>query len=242
MKEKEYINWAGYEWLTHEVWGRAKYSQPHQWMDSTCVIVRDDNLQLVTKYSPTTLEVMNPNTQQAETIRPKIGIGLVSCQYPFHFGEYEIEVKMPEGKDLWPAIWLYSLESWPPEIDIMEGYTNHRKSYWRWNMPPYSLKSNFHYRDEGLKEIGAKNIWVGFRNPAKRFIKFTMRWTPDEIKIGAGNWWSRRISISGDIMKHYQQPMRFLLNNGTTADHPVGSPISIFEIKSFKYIPYGKTK
>jgi hypothetical protein len=235
LTESPTISWMGYEWLNRETWGRAHYKHSYKWYDPSCVIVGKSSLKLLTKYNPKRLIVFNPDTGKDVNILPQTGIGLISCQHPFHFGEYEIIAKLPYGKYLWPAIWLWDLNTWPPEIDILEAYSNSRNSYFKWwKFPPYSIKSNFHYTDDdGKQEAGAKNLWVGFRQPQNRFIKFQMTWTPDKIEIGANGCITRR--LTGEVMKHFQQPMRFVINNGVSRAHPWGSPPSVFEIKRFSY-------
>ena len=50
--------------------------------------------------------------------------------YNESFKEYILETgekaKLPYGDNLWPAFWMWSWDSWPPEIDIFEGYTNNK--------------------------------------------------------------------------------------------------------------------
>lgn len=222
------ITWKTYDWLTQETWGNIHPEFPYKWYDPDCVIVDNESLKLLTKYKPKEFII------NGRKIISNTAIGLISCQYPFHFGTYEIEAKIPEGADLWPAIWLWSLETWPPEIDIMEAYSNSRGSYFRWCWPIWSLQSNFHYRETGIiKSVGAKNMHCGLSNPASRFIKFGMEWTPEYIKITIDG--KVRRTLKGDIMKHFQMPMRFVINNGVKDTHKVGSPASIFEIRNFNY-------
>ena len=41
----------------------------------------------------------------------------------YRYGWFEAKIKLPKGKNLWPAFWMWAWDSWPPEIDIFEGYT-----------------------------------------------------------------------------------------------------------------------
>ncbi|MDD2260666.1 MAG: family 16 glycosylhydrolase [Clostridia bacterium] len=226
-KDNETINWMGYEWLNRQTWGRVHPDDPIAWMDPNCVKVENNILQLHTRYNPKRFGD-GQSSYVAET-----AIGLVSCQHPFHFGDYEIEAKLPTGKYLWPAIWLWSLTNWPPEIDIIEAYSNKKGSYFNWAIYPYRIKSNLHYAENGNKSTGAKSIWVGLKKPEDRFIRFQMKWRPDKIMIGSDGCYSR--TYKGGIMKHFQEPMRFVINNGIQNKYRVGSDANVFLIKSFKY-------
>ncbi len=225
------ITWKGYEWLLQEAWGNIHPEFTYKWYDPSCVIVDNDSLKLLTKYNPKKFEINGIN------IISETGIGLISCQYPFHFGIYDIEAKLPEGSNLWPAIWLWDKNK---EIDIMEAYSNDKGSYFRcgwdfWKL--WKIQNNFHYKNNNINtHIGARNMFVGFNNPTSGFIKYRMEWTSEFIKISI-NGKVRRI-FKGDTMKYFQRSTQFVINNGVKDTHKVGSPVSIFEIKDFKYTKY----
>jgi beta-glucanase (GH16 family) len=44
-------------------------------------------------------------------------------------GYFEIRCKIPGTIEQWPAFWLASRKSWPPEIDVFEFYTNNLKRF-----------------------------------------------------------------------------------------------------------------
>jgi hypothetical protein len=60
-----------------------------------------------------------------------------------------------------------------------------------------------------------------------------MKWRSTYISILINGKEQRR--IKGDIMKYFQKPMRFLINNGVQKEHDAKSIVSDFIIKSFKY-------
>jgi len=111
------IKWQGYEWITQERWGQVHPEKSHWWYDESCVSIDEkDNLHLKTKSNPKYFPELD--------VISNIGTGLVSCTEKFGYGVFSIDAKLPKGKHLWPAFWMWSWDSWPPEIDIFEGYSN----------------------------------------------------------------------------------------------------------------------
>ena len=126
------FSWSGYKWITQERWGNIHPDKTVSWYDETAVelayssVIECDQLILKTHKNPQyfkELEVESP-----------IGVGLVSCKTKFSYGYYEIEAKLPTAPSLWPAFWTWAWESWPPEVDIFEAYSNKRGSYFNWNI------------------------------------------------------------------------------------------------------------
>lgn len=94
------------------------------------------------------------------------------------YGKFEIRAKVPTGKGSWPALWMMPTNSeyggWPKsgEIDIME--------YVGWDVS--RLHYNIHYEGTngtGHQSSGAKIVTI---EPFKKFITYTLIWTPDKIE------------------------------------------------------------
>jgi beta-glucanase (GH16 family) len=108
---------------------------------------------------------------------------LVSSKFHFKYGRLDVEAILPKGKGLWPAIWTTAYDSWPPEIDIVEGYSEDRDNYGNLVIPGIRLQSNVHYKEgENNRNIGGRNHWM-WKNPTKHKIKYSLLWTPEKIEI-----------------------------------------------------------
>ena len=116
------IQWSGYDWLTQERWGNMHPDKTYNWYDPSAVEIRNDDLILKTHYNPKEFTVND------KKITSNYGVGLISNTTKFDYGYFEIEAKLPTGKNLWPAFWMWSFDSWPPEIDIFEAYSSIKKS------------------------------------------------------------------------------------------------------------------
>jgi len=50
-------------------------------------------------------------------------VGYISSVERFKYGTFIFQFRLPLGRRLWPALWLCDAEVWPPEIDVVEGWS-----------------------------------------------------------------------------------------------------------------------
>lgn len=231
MKEFE---WSDYKWIPQERWGLIHPDKSHWWYDESQIEIVNGVLRLKTDYNPRYFSELN--------ITSNIGVGLVSCLTEFSYGYFEIEAKLPFGNNLWPAFWMYSWYSWPPEIDILEGYSDknpryiERRSFLNLFGATYNIETNIHYRvNEVNKYIGGNKNRLAI-DPTRNFIKYACDWQKDYIRFYYDDVLVREIT-DGNILSRFDgHKMNVILNNGVTSfvnrDKP---PKSVFEIKRFNF-------
>ncbi|MFM2009856.1 MAG: hypothetical protein RLZZ479_246 [Bacteroidota bacterium] len=232
----ETINWCGYEWIKQERWGDIHPEKSEQWYDPHCVEIDGNGyLHLKTTYSPRYF----PHLDVVSTV----GIGLVSCTYrDFFHGSYEVEAKLPYGKNLWPAFWMWSWDDWPPEIDVFEGYSDWCPNYFNINLLKprniWKVETNLHYKKNGIKmDCGGETHNFGFKDPTKNFIKYRVDWQKDYVKFYYDNKLVRTIDDASILEDFNRTRMNVILNNAVTkkVNKQLFPPISDFVIKYFKY-------
>jgi hypothetical protein len=232
MKNK--IKWSGYNWATQERWGNIHPDKAYNWYDPSAVEVRDEDLILKTHYNPKEFTVNN------KKITSNYGVGLVSNTTKFGYGYFEIEAKLPTGKNLWPAFWMWSFDSWPPEIDILEAYSSIKKpSYFK--LPLYSLlgfwnvQTNYHYETkDGNKSIGGKTHWFGFKDPKNILLNMVVYGKKIKLFFTTMDRVVRTIKDKTILSNLNGTKMNVILNNHIRED--IGDfGTSEFIIKSFKY-------
>ncbi len=229
------ITWSGYDWILKERWGEVHPDKSVCWYDPSCVEVDGSScLHLKTKYNPKYFP-------ELKTTAP-VGIGLVSCTTKFTHGYFEIVAKMPSGPNLWPAFWMWSWDSWPPEIDVFEGYTNRNGSYWTWNpFKPWNIQTNIHYLTNnaiGRDSIGGKAHWWGYKNPTKNFIKYAVEWTPTQIRFAYDDLVVRSFTNPTILEQFNKTTMNVIINNSVDNNvSQVFPPSSDMVVKSFTYKP-----
>jgi hypothetical protein len=226
------IKWKGRTWETQEGWGNVHPDYPYMYTSDECTYVKDGNLILKTELNPKYI----PDYGYV-----KFAKGLAMCMDKFYFGHYKIVVTLPKGNLVWPAIWLYGQDNWPPEIDIMEGYssafgryfnisTTNFKSFFKSLFRPYKIESNYHIDPTG--GLGTDRVRLGYFPNLSKPVVFEMIWKPHKIVMKAnGIVYSQ---LKGDKMKHFQKPMRFLLNNAIRYDSMFAGK-SEFVIHDFSY-------
>jgi beta-glucanase (GH16 family) len=91
------------------------------------------------------------------------------------YGKIEVRAKLPEGKGVWPAIWMLGSDlpdvGWPAcgEIDMMEFV----------GKEPDNVYSTLHYRALGVHKSIQKRLATV--HPSGDFHVYTMEWYPDRI-------------------------------------------------------------
>jgi len=232
----ETINWSGYEWITQERWGNIHQDKTYNWYDPSAVEIRGDDLILKSHYNPKKFTIND------KEVISNYGVGLVSNTTKFGYGYFEIEAKLPYGKNLWPAFWMWSFDTWPPEIDILEAYSNVKKSsYLKLRLESllgfWNVQTNFHYLDHNEKKsIGAKTHWFGFKNPQKHFIKYGCLWEEHQVVFYYDGKIVRTIKDKNILSSLKDAKMNVIINNHIRED--IGDfGTSEYIIKSFKYTP-----
>jgi len=230
------ISWSGYDWLTNERWGYVHPDKPLWWYDSEQVFVDSDGyLHLKTE--------SKINVFDEFKIKSPIAAGLVSNTKEFGYGTFEIEAKLPKGFNLWPAFWMYSWYSWPPEIDVLEGYSDnnddfsYKKNFLNklFKLPnKYNIQTNVHFRSDGTNNslLGNEvtNGVILKINPVEEFIKYTCVWEPNIIQIFYDNVKVREVRDTAILDKLKGHKMNIIINNGVT------SMVNIHENKSSDFI------
>ena len=218
------------KWLDKQPWGRIHPKGPYQYYDSGSVHVTSEGLVLDQRYKPTEIE----HWEYELEFHPDYAVGLVSSKQNFKYGWFEFEAKLPTGRGLWPAIWMAGANSWPPEIDVLEGYTMNSKRY---NMFPFffkrRVKTNMYYQtspDPPVKNIRGKAHWM-WKDPSKHFLNYACHWTKDFVRFYYDGNLVRTID-DPYILSTFDAEMYIILNNAVDKEYRYS--ISPFQVSEFK--------
>ena len=82
----------------------------------------------------------------------------IESKQQFHYGKYEIRCKIPKGKGLWPAFWMYGEEKGVNnEIDVFE-FWNPQNSFGKYSSKKLSqidhMTVHFNHKMSGKSYIG----------------------------------------------------------------------------------------
>lgn len=106
------------------------------------------------------------------------------------YGKFEIKAKLPEGRGLWPAIWMLGENrdsvGWPEcgEIDIMEHVGFERDSVFG------TIHTEAYNHMKGTQK--GKKIFI--ENPYSEYHIYAMEWTPEKIDF----------LLDGEIYNHIE--------------------------------------
>ncbi len=113
-------------------------------------------------------------------------------------GYFEIRSRKPTSPGFWPAFWLVSRFSWPPEIDVYEYYTSRPQ---RWT-------NSIHYMpepDNRKMEFKAYKV----RYPSDGFHIYAVEWNEKEIKWYFNN---ELVRTSSTGIETFKFPMHIIIN------------------------------
>lgn len=136
----------------------------------------------------------------------------------FTYGRFEILAKLPEGKGLWPALWMlganFSSVGWPKcgEIDIMELLGN----------TPAVVHGAVHWDSNGhLSKTNEFSLLSG--KFSSGFHKFSLVWTPNTLKWYVDNRQFFYLGRSEISAFPFDLPKFFIFNVAVGGNWP-GSP------------------
>ena len=120
----------GFTWRNGRSWGVA-HPKHDCYANAGQVTVHGDGIHLGVTRSPRMF-----NGKMYEW-----GVGYISSIETIKYGRLDVVFTLPQGPNLWPAIWLTDGKTWPPEIDIVEAWSNNtlkgKRCYRRvWNGIP----------------------------------------------------------------------------------------------------------
>lgn len=222
MSEQEFDD----KFIRSQYWGVYHPKQLQQWYDPAAIKLDWKGLNLKVTDNPYTV----PGSGYIITD----GVGLVTSKRVFSYGVYEWIFSLPKGRQLWPAIWLSNVDTWPPEIDVMEGYSNYNMKY------DNRIETNIHCGNgqSSKYSLGAKGD--GWLCKDTNNITAHLHWTRDFIKIYYNGYLVRQITDKKHLAWFNGNPgMRVIMNNAiryNSEQYQISDyTVEDFTIGSFRY-------
>ena len=195
---------------------------PVQYFSPTNFAFTSSTIKLIADKQPTTIN-NDPRFNGSFTIpyttamlawtgnRP---VGQQYGPYDQLYGYFEIRCKIPDTPYQWPAFWLVSRASWPPEIDIFEFFTT-------------SNTNRFSTTQHWGKVVNNKHPEQGrdfpVCSPSLHFHIYACEWTATEIRWYYDNY---LIRVATDGISDFIYEMLVEVNSGIQGggnNHPENS-------------------
>ena len=254
MENSDTIRWCGYNWSCKMDGGRIIHpSYPHAWYsDSPDVVKINKNGEMSLSYRENPKEV---KYWDGRIFKPTIERALIRTREHFDYGTFSIEAKVPRGLNLCCAFWLSGHGNWPPEIDILEAwsednnYSHRTTNHFPWLCPSWRTTYNVHYNNNKLEHehLGSKNIMKCDQplNPIENWIKYEAIWEPDKIVFKANGKVVKTVSkkYANMLVNNLKSPEKGYLMD-VIIDINVDDPKIIknellepFKVRNFEYKP-----
>jgi len=199
------------------LWG--KYHPDKKWAYFDGDFYKLDNekgLSVIVKYEPRTYDNM---------LMP-YGNCVLRTKESYKYGYFEASIKLPKEKNTWPAFWMTGIDSWPPEIDILEAYN--RDGSYKKNK---KLQTNIHYKLPNEckdKHITGKDHPIP-NNVDENYNLYGVLWTKDEISFYYNRHLVRTVTDKEQLAT-FNQPLEIIISTGlidNTGDKNVHSEMYI---------------
>ena len=215
MVEQEF-EWNDRKWHVGQFWGMAHPNPKHNCYHSAEAM---DNIEGVYMF----LDIKDEPKFFEEIQQTKeYGVGYMTSVDEYLYGDFYFQYSLPIGINLWPAIWMSSKESWPPEIDIMEGWSG--KGFFKKDNPDYKkiwflndIYPSLHYGtkdDHKIKTFGSfpfKKYTYSSCQRLHAYVTCRLLWEPEHMRI----WYDGHKVLDfkdATILSEFNKPMVIHVN------------------------------
>jgi len=133
------------------------------------------------------------------------------------FGRMELRAKLPKGNALWPALWMYPVNSlyggWPRsgEIDIMEN--------WSWDAT--GIYGTVHTEDYNHTIGTQKGGKISVKQPSANFYTYAIEWNTEKMDFFVDDSLYFTFFNEGTVGKWpFNHPFRFIMNVAVEGSAP----------------------
>lgn len=192
------------QWEPGSQWWEQPYHPgiPTSWYD-------DDQIKIVTNGVEFSAVVKPRYFPEIDTTIPN-AIGNIRSILGWKYGMFFFKCKLPSGKYLWPALWTSGLKHWPPEIDLLECYSEDTVDYHKGKR----LSSNVHITDGqgGSIDVGAKDHWLP-NKVTEEFVDYIVWWEKDFIRFYYNRYLVREIT-DREFLDGMSEEQQIILGTG----------------------------
>jgi len=171
-------------------------------------------------YDNDQIQLVNGGVQFSAVVKPKYfpeinetipnAIGIMRTKDAWKYGIFFFNTKMPSGTWLWQALWLSGRYNWPPEIDLLEGYSKNTIDYNK----NRDQESNVHISDGDGGSIVAGAVKHRLPNKVtEEFIDYAIWWEPTFIKFYYNGYLVRHIT-DPVMLKGMFEEQRIIIGTG----------------------------
>lgn len=121
-----------------------RFEKQKAWHQEDNIVVENGLLKIVTKREQKNgMTYYNHFIQNDSIADFEYTTGEIVCKKQFGSGKFEARIKIPKGRGLWPAFWLFSSNPWS-EIDIFE-FWNETKPFYCSSLLSHVAHMSVHY-------------------------------------------------------------------------------------------------
>jgi len=191
------------KWDNGAEWDLPPYhpAHPTQWYDPEQITQTPDGVAMGAVVKPKYFPEIDTTIPTA--------IGILRTKDSWQYGIFRFRAKLSSGTWLCPALWLSGRYTWPPEIDILEAFSDDTNDYAKGKF----LTSNVHYGRNGEhKNYGSYKHRLP-NNVTEEFIDYDVWWEKNFIKIYYNGYLVLHVTTK-EILNDMFEAQRIIIGNG----------------------------
>lgn len=236
------LKWQGLTFRTAEQGDAIIHpDKPYTYYNKDCAYINSKcELELTIKKIPKMVRYWD-----GRYFTPKFAMGLVRCTSYFLYGEVEFDAMLPRGNNLWAALWMWGVDGWPPEIDVMEAWSTIGNGYYKFPLH-YRITTNFSSPNVGNPMQNGQHVKLwDIPAPTNNFILYKLIRTADKLEFYYNEKLIRKVTDPYILNPMKNKQMCVIMNLHPTSeftDIDISKLKQNFIIKSIKINNYDSNK
>lgn len=226
------------KWITNAYYGLSfdptsiteNNTAPFEYFSDTAFTVSNSVVKQIADKTDTVIDYTDWNGKDWGKFTIPYTVGQLESVNSFNqqYGYFEARTKIPNTTGMWPAFWLCSTYSWPPEIDIYEMLTSNSTT---------QMPTNIHYNTGATVNLQSSQISLNTLDCTSSFHIYACSWSKNSIKFYYDNLLVR-VLHDPEALSWFKFPMFIIIGTGIEPQSYDSVPLNQTTFPNYHEVDY----